>query len=537
MNARKQRKAACLLTLSLLVGCSCLLVWRERRQERLSAQLLAVVKEGLLHSHRDSGGQAQGDSFPSSEVEVTRLLQAGADPNARDDPENNRTLREEIWYLLRRMFTHPVSGQSLPPSALNIAVHAGDASIVTVLLQAGADDINAEILSPVARYPAVNYAAQFGDLEVVWALCIRRADLNRTDSEGESALLVSLEALDNEAVAYDRATAADVDRERKRRSEIFHLLLAQGAHFQAGSQGQALLCAAAEGGFFDVARELLAAGVSPDAAWHKPDGTQALSPLAAAVKNEDLPLVKLLLQQGATTKDPSRESPLVFAHRPEMAALLLAHGADRRAVVLEGKRGGENVLALACHNNEMQMVKFWIAHGIEINSGHAAYYDSPIVEAARYGDVSMVRLLLEHGAKVGPQSPGAHARWLAIAESASESAGLILHHGAAVNSKENSPLVEAALQDDYDIAQELLERGADATAEHGMALLYACEACDEDLVALLLKHGVNPNARTDEGMTPAQLAKENADPPEDADRIIALLKRYGAKRKGGKQVR
>ena len=137
---------------------------------------------------------------------------------------------------------------------------------------------------------------------------------------------------------------------------------------------------------------------------------------------------------------------------------------------------------------------------------------------------------MKHGAKVGLKSPGADALTLAIAEQHFDSAKLILRYGAAVNAKDSAPLGEAARQDNVEIVLELLKRGADVNAGKGEALIAACESCDEDLVEVLLEHGANPNVRSDDGETAMQTATKNADPRSDADGIVALLKKHGAKR-------
>ncbi|MCW3055956.1 MAG: ankyrin repeat protein 17-like, partial [Chthonomonadales bacterium] len=222
------------------------------------------------------------------------------------------------------------------------------------------------------------------------------------------------------------------------------------------------------------------------------------------------------------------EQPILLARSAQMAQLLMDHGADIHAGSKMWKHTGENALAFASMRGDKPLISFLLAHGFDVNSGGDG---SPIVEAAEYADVETVRLLLQHGAKVGPNSPGEGALWLAIASQNSDSAQLLLKYGAAVNVKgEDTPLAEAANQDDVETARELLERGADVNADKGAALLAACESCDEDLVEMLLEHGANPNVQTSDGSTAIQRVRANEDPPGDADDIVALLKKHGAKR-------
>jgi ankyrin repeat protein len=543
MNGRKQRRMGCLIFLLLIVVLPGLLIRRQLRRERLSVQLVATVKDVLSLSEtnydptEDKNGRERErlrQQRRNEEGEVVRLLKEGADPDVRDLAAVKLSFWEQVKFVLKRMFRRSPAPASLPRSALAIAVEADDAAIVTALLKAGANDVNAEIETrgDSARFPLVNYGAYNGDLDIVKELCAHGADIHKLSQlynpAGEPILLSTLSGSNLYRSYRHKVTEVSEDLERRRRTKIFHLLLAKGAKYQPNSKdGYALLHAATEGDFLEVTRELLAAGVPTNAEPKWLDYTPEYSPLDAAANSDDIALVKLLLQYGASTRDPQSESPMLGLKSPEMARLLMEHGADIHATHMRGKYSGQNALNYACIEGETKLVAFLIAQGLSVNSSD---YTSPINQAAEYGNVETVRLLLEHGAKVGPKSPGAEALFLAIAEQKFDSAKLILRYGAAVNAKEGAPLGEATRQDNAAMALELLKRGANVNAGKGEALIAACESCDEDLVELLLEYGADPNVRSDDGTTAIQTAQQNADPQSDADGIIALLKDYGAKR-------
>jgi len=540
MNARA-RRTGCLLLLFAIVGLPTFLIWRELRQERLSALLLATVKEEPSLSAVDYFVERDGDrpdrayfkpQILRAETKVARLVQEGADPNVRDFAVVQRPFWEQVKFLLERMFKRSSVSADSPPSVLAIAVKTVDPVIVTALLKAGANDVDAEIKEGAdisggyyTQYPLVNYSAYVGNLEIVQALCAQGADIHKLDSAGASILQSVLDGSSVEGNSDKNGTDERLIRVRRRRTELFHLLLAKGAKYEPNSQaGYALLFSAVTGGYRDLTRELLAAGVSPNAKPGWPVNPQEESPLDSAVANDDVTLVKLLFQYGASTGDA-----ILNARDPGMARLLLEHGADIHAVAKHGKREGENRLNFACIEGDTKMALFLLEHGLTPNSG--GEYSSPIDEAAEYGNAGVVRLLLQHGAKVGPRSQGARALWLALAESHFDSAKLLLQYGSAVNAKEDSPLTEAASQDDsVEIVRELLKRGADVNADKDAPLFAACESCDEDLVEMLLEHGADPTVRSDDGTTAIQLVRENEDPPGDAEGVVALLKEYGAKR-------
>ena len=408
MNGRKQRRAGCLLFLLLMVVLPSLLVSRELRRQRLSAQFLAAIKDiqavsDINHDPDDDKGQRRREKLKTrilnAETTAVRLLQAGADPDVRDFATVKRTFWEEAKFLLKRMFRHSSASASLSPSALAMAVQADDAVIVTALLNAGANDVNAylETNGNDSRFPLVNYGAYSGNLEIVKELCVHRADIHRLSHnsipQGEPILQSTLEGSNQYRSYMHKVTDLSEILDRRRRTEIFHLLLAKGARYEANSkEGYELLSAATAGDFLEVTREMLAAGVPPNASPKWLDNSPDNTPLANAVNTDDIPLVKLLLQYGADTRDVHSESPILSARSPKMAALLLAHGADIHAVRQGGKRSGENVLNFACITGETKMVSFWIEHGLAVNTG--GENSSPIDEAAQYGNVESVRILL-----------------------------------------------------------------------------------------------------------------------------------------------
>jgi len=552
MSRRKQRQIGSLILLFLVVGFLAFRVWRQLREDLLSAQLITVLKDLYppLKIADDPKGLYRQRAIPQNrekEAEALHLLKEGASPNARDIATCPHSFWEEVRYLMRRMSEPPPNPAVLPPSALAIAVQADDTVIATALLKAGANDVNAEIdpTNVDFRFPLVNYAAYQGNLEIVQALCAHGANLHKRSHNhnpvdyyfpepereplvrpAEEPLLQSVLRGGVEDILDDQPRAPEALLDRKRRVAIFHLLLTQGAKYDPnGQEGYALLAVAAEGDYLEVARELLEAGVLPNADPDWLDDPPSVTPLDYAVRTDDLPLVELLLRKGASAGDFRSEPPIIYTGNVQMVRLLLKYGAKLEAGETRGKHEGDNQLNRGCLAGDADDVLFWIKLGINVNTG--GDYTSPIAQAAEYGNVKTVRLLLEHGAKVGPNSPGANALWLAIAESNFESAKLILRYGASVN--DNDPLGEAVRQESAEMALALLKRGANVNAKRGEALFEACESCDEDLVKILLEHGADPTIRSEDGTTAIQAAKESADPPEDADGIVALLKRYGAK--------
>ena len=447
MNRRKQLRIGSLLSLLLVVGVMvvlpCLMVWRAMRQERLSGQLLTTIKSVLSRWEPYYGDDEKAEQEKvkqqnrKDEVTVMRLLREGADPNVRDFPVRKRTLWEEVRFRLKRVLKPPPASGTLPPSALALAVQADDTAITTALLKAGADDVNGRVDfgQGVQSAPLVNYAASVANLEIVRALCAHGADIHQRglfQSTPDASVLLS--ALGNDCEYTDTMilyTNEKTRRKGKVRIEIFRLLLTLGAKYDPESaEGASLLDAATQGDYLEVVQQLLAAGVPPHIEGDPADGCADYTPLDNAVATDDINLVRLLLRYGASVREKGAEPPILLARSAKMAQLLLEHGADIHADSKMRKHAGENALSYASMRGDKGLISFLLAHGFDANSGGDGY---PIVEAAHYADVETVRLLLQHGAKVGPNSPGEGALWLAIASQNSDSAQLLLKYGAAVN--------------------------------------------------------------------------------------------------------
>ncbi len=92
-----------------------------------------------------------------------------------------------------------------------------------------------------------------------------------------------------------------------------------------------------------------------------------------------------------------------------------------------------------------------------------------------------------------------------------------------------TPLARAALFVRMEIAELLLENGADVNARNvtGMTPLHWAVYLgfqDDDVIELLLEAGADVNAKTKEGQTPVDLAGELGN-----EEVVELLKKPGAK--------
>jgi uncharacterized protein len=331
------------------------------------------------------------------------------------------------------------------------------------------------------RNAALANAAMEDDIDAVRLLLKQGADVNSVQGDGTTALHWA-------AIRND--------------FEIGHLLIRSGANVNAATRigGLTPLYLAAGAGNARMVSELLQAHASAKAT-NSVNGTTALMKASAAGSAE---VVKLLLDHGA---DPNaKESGL------DQTALMFAASADRADVVtLLAARGAD--LKVTSKVTRIQPQKDLDSEDFPLDADLILHANLPPGKAA--ADAALA------GRRSSPTiSGGMTALLLAARDGRSAAARALLDAGAHVNQPsagDNSePLVMAIINGHFDIAQLLLNRGADANAlnQDGLAPLYATidarwapasggpvplvgreKTSYLDLIKALLDHRANPNAR------------------------------------------
>lgn len=168
-----------------------------------------------------------------------------------------------------------------------------------------------------------------------------------------------------------------------------------------------------------------------------------------------------------------------------------------------------------------------IAHGANVNAEDMSG-TTPLLAAVSGSHLATVRLLIEHGANVQAAERISGQNALMRGVSDAKMARLLLDHGLNPNARDRSG--RTALMQCYTlpVVALLIERGAEVDvrdSQGNTALLTATRSLQTEIAALLLKHGANANRANRQGETPLSAARALR-----SKSLIALLTDAGAKR-------
>jgi uncharacterized protein len=221
------------------------------------------------------------------------------------------------------------------------------------------------------------------------------------------------------------------------------------------------------------------------------DGATALH---WAVHVDDLAIADELIRAGArpSASNDVGATPLHLActnRSAPMVERLLAAGAQANAKLLNG----ETVLMTCARAGEARAVKALLIHGADVNAKESAHDQTALMWAAAQRHPDVVQLLVETGADIRARSRAYPQTVVGVQtqRAGREELNYTVLRGGS------TPLLFAARVGDVRSIGVLLARGAeanDALPDGTSALVLAAHSGHGDVAALLLDKGADPNA-------------------------------------------
>lgn len=239
--------------------------------------------------------------------------------------------------------------------------------------------------------------------------------------------------------------------------------------------------------------------------------------LHIAARRNEVDAVEFLLDHGvnADVRNENDDTALHIApakyDKLDSVKALLARGADINA--LNGI--GVTPLFNACVYAKPTIAKYLIEQGADILLSNKNNF-APLHLALAYHMPGVARQLVENGADIHQVTSD---QWsplhMAIRNNHSGIALSLITKGADVNSKNGdgfTPLILAIAGNNSSLVEPLLKRGANVhiPSEKGWTALHWAAYVDAPEIAdLLLRYGASTTARTDDNITPSEVAQQN----------------------------
>lgn len=291
---------------------------------------------------------------------------------------------------------------------LIVAAMAGNTKSLESLLDADSSLVNAEFFgcSPIV------FATQEGHTRTVQVLLERGARPTATSWFGKDTILKLAEDRGHQETASAIRRAVAQLHRYDEGSERFHDAVAQADSVRLA--------------------ELLAA--HPELV--DQSDRQGISPLHKAVVNRDVELIELLIDRGADLNQADGKARM----RPIDHAIwndIYIHGSeDMELVDLLLSKGAEYTIEVAVARNDIERVKAMVSANPDLVNYESPMGMTPKAAAAQHGYLEMLRFLIDNGADATRrEGRWGFALWAAVWYDHYDVAELLLQHGADPNAE------------------------------------------------------------------------------------------------------
>jgi len=472
-----------------------------------------------------------------------------ADAVMRQDPNAIRTLLQQK--------TDVNAAQADGMTALHWAIRHNDLETARMLLRAGAKPDVATRYGVTPLY----FACENANAAMIDLLLRSGVDPNSANSGGETALMTASRTgnLDAVMLLLDRGASINAHESQRGQTalmwavlenhpEVLKLLIARGADIN--TQTKTEIPDGTTGRPEAKSGDIGAHGPGMYRGRAVPTPSGAMTALHFAVRDGNLEITRILIDAGADLERPSANGtrPLLVAiinNHIELALYLLEKSADVNAADNFYKRT-PLFAAVEMRNPDftrdtpsplpdprvpMDLIKALLARGANPNaqvnttpfrgfyqvSANWANFDgqTAFIRAALSGDITLMRLLLDHGA-----DPNIKTYEGSTALMAAAGVNWVV---AQTYSRSNDEYLEAA--------KLCLEKGADVNAANNQgftAMHGAANRGFDKMVELLAEHGAKLDRKDSQGRTPMMYAEGvflAVQPPVRKPSTIALLEK------------
>jgi cytohesin len=315
--------------------------------------------------------------------------------------------------------------------------------------------------------------------------CKKESDEVRTplhqavaDGKKEEVLRLLRQGADIEAKDFSGRTPLHQAAIGSRGTDMITLLLDNHANINAQDKwGYTVLHRALHGGRMDMARLLLTRG-----AYVKTQSQSGETPLHEAARFGLIDLVRQFVAKGAGVNVVARNGDTPLLCTVELVEMQYYVGYNEHPPDYE----------------HLQVIRFLIGRGADVNAMNKDG-ETPLSRAARCGDLELVQLLADSGAKLSRASgPDRNLAILAMNRNHLDVAKFLVAQGADVT------LHLAAYVGDLEKAKALIQNGdVNAHDQVGQTPLHmAARTGQREMADLLLSNGADVNGQVEGGWTP-----------------------------------
>jgi ankyrin repeat protein len=413
----------------------------------------------------------------------------------------------EMTQLLLRAGANVNAANRFGVTPLSLAATNGNAAVIEALLKAGA---NANTALPEGETVLMT-AARTGRVEAIRTLLVHGADVKAAEKGlGETALMWAANENNADAVALLIEAGADVNV-RSAPSPVPRLQYPRIGMIPADLPrgGWTALMYAARQGSLEAAATLADRGA--DLNLKDPAGSTAL---ILAIINQHYDLAKMLLDKGADPNqaDTTGMSPLYAAVDMHTVGWTQGRPLPKSTSELDSVDIARALLAKGANpNSRLTSPLHQRVHSR--GDGSLGPGSTPFMRAAKWGDMVMMRLLLDHGADPTLRQKN-HTTALMIAAGVGKRAG---------GDDEEDPRQRGTEQDAINAVKLCIEHGVDVNAFNDVGDTALHAASGEALIKFLVENGAKTDAENRLKQTPLDVAKRTKGEKSPAALLLATL--------------